>query len=417
MTVIAHWGTFDAEAHWRPRDLAELPAVGNRQGRRQVESMDELLACLCGPGDLLLTRHPVPERLREAWHDAGLRPRCHPVSGAGDTAEQAILGDPAALAALAGSTAVAPYAVLPATATLAGATGHAASLPPVTTVARVNSKSFSDGLVRRLGLPGAGRVVTSAAGLRRAVEEIDGPAMVKDPYGVGGRGILEIRSPAMLESVVRALHRQAGRRIELVVQPKWAKRADVSGYVTIGRDGRATLTGVQVAHHHGTSHTGFGPLPPAVSDALDAAGYADTLLRAAAEVAATGYFGPAGFDSLLREDGRLVPVLEINARVTVGMLSAALDDRARRHGLRACLWRTQLAVPDGADAGDLVEVLRREDLLYLGGARPGVLPLTGSALLPPRARLECALFCPAEQTGRWRERLRAAAGQIAAVLR
>ncbi|GAB7046441.1 hypothetical protein [Catenuloplanes indicus] len=414
MTVTAHWGTFDAEAHWRPGDLAELPAVGNRQGRLQVESMDELLVCLCAPGDPLLTRHPVPQRLREAWHDAGLRPSWHQVRGDGATAETAILTDPEALAVVAGSAAVAPYAVLPATAALATATGHTGSLPPVATVARVNSKAFSDDLVHRLGLPGAGRVVASTAELRRAVEEIGGPAMVKDPYGVGGRGILEIRSPAVLETVIGFLQRQAGRRTELVVQPRWPKRADLSGYVRISRAGQVTPIGIQVAHHQGLSHTGFGPLPAGL---LDADRYTETLLLAAAELAATGYTGPAGFDSLLCDDGGLIPILEINARVTVGMLSAALDDRAREHGLRACLWRTRLAVPDGAGVDDLLDELHRDGLLYRGGPEPGVLPLTGAALRPPRARLECALFCPPEETGRWRDRLRTAAGRMAAVLR
>src|SRR5690606_19912322 len=124
-------------------------------------------------------------------------------------------------------------------------------------------------------------------------------------------------------------------------------------------------------------------------------------------LADAGYWGPAGVDSMLLTDGTLIPVLEINARRSLGLLSLVLDRRARHHGLRCQLWQADLAVPGGRTAGagrtngpagpgvaELCAALRRDRVLYRGGPEPGVTVLSGSTLSAPGGRVYCALFCP-----------------------
>ncbi|MDT3400529.1 hypothetical protein RKE29_28630, partial [Streptomyces sp. B1866] len=65
-------GTFDAERHWRPDGLAELPAVRDPGADAAVAAMDELLAVACRPGDLLVTGAAPPESLSGALAGAGL---------------------------------------------------------------------------------------------------------------------------------------------------------------------------------------------------------------------------------------------------------------------------------------------------------------------------------------------------------
>lgn len=456
-----HLGTFDAEVHWRPAGLAALPALADRRALAQVAVMDELLVGFCAPGDLLVTRRPVPASLRTALAESGIRPDYRsPVEGRapgehgepaedavpaahGEPAEgavpveRAVLGDPELIALIAGHPRLAPYAVLPATVALARRTGHVDQLPDPAVVAEVNSKSYSTELAHRLGLPGGGRVVRALDDLPAAVAEASaagatstasatsmpgppGPAaepgvvLLKDPCGVGGRGILEVGSPALLRPILRALRRQVdeGRRVEVVVQPKWRKHRDVSGYLWIDPDGAVTVTGTQVLEHRGVSHVGIGPLPDHLADLLRAHDYPQTLRRIGAAVAETGYRGPLGVDSLLLADGTLVPLLELNARRSMGMLNLALDRRLRRGEARSHLWRLHLTVPEGSGIDPLLDALRAADALHTARSGVGVVPLTGVALRPPHARFECALVCPLAQVEQWRQRVRSAAASV-----
>src|SRR6185503_6033917 len=126
---------------------------------------------------------------------------------------------------------------------------------------------WSNDLVIRLGLPGAGVVVRSGAQLRAEVERLDGAgAVVKDPFGVAGRGSLTLTARGGLDAVVRHLDRQGGlgRRVELLVQLRYDVVAEVSSHAELGRDGRVHWLGWQVA----TTRADGYPGSAAATDAL-----------------------------------------------------------------------------------------------------------------------------------------------------
>jgi hypothetical protein len=218
----------------------------------------------------------------------------------------------------------------------------------------------------------------------------------------------------MLRPILRALRRQVtdGKRVELVVQPKWRKHRDVSGYLDIDADGRVTVTGMQLVEHQGVSHVGVGPMPDDLADTVRRQGYPEILRAVGAAMAADGYRGPVGVDSLLLDDGSLVPVLELNARRSMGMLNMAIDRRLRPGAARSHLWRLKLSVPEGAGIGTLIGALRTRHELYTERSGIGVLPLTGTGLGPPRGRFECALICGPADVPHWRQRVRVAAASV-----
>src|SRR5262249_39792512 len=160
-----------------------------------------------------------------------------------------------------------------------------------------NSKTWSNALVQRLGLPGAGRVVRS---IEELTEAVDGPSVVKDPFGVSGRATLEVGTPGVLRAIARTLARQ-GKRIEIVLQPKDAQVADFSGHIEISRNGSWRLLGVQSMQNRGFRHIGSGPPSEELLASLD--GYQDVLAEVAQALIGVGYWGPAGVDSMLLADG------------------------------------------------------------------------------------------------------------------
>ncbi|QFZ17868.1 hypothetical protein [Saccharothrix syringae] len=387
MRAALRLGAFDAERSWRPPELARLPAAP--AAADHVEVMDELLAGLCAPGDTLVTRRPVDPDLLAALRGAGLAFAHHVVAdGPGGAVEELFARDPAAPALLRDHRLV-PYAVTPHVAALASST----PLPAVADVARVNSKTWSNDLVVDLGLPGAGVVVRSTAELARAVADAGFPAVVKDPYGVSGSGALEVGTPGVLRAVTRVLDRQVagGARVELLVQPRYDKAHDLSGHGELAEDGTWRWLGVRAVHNRGFRYAGAGPADGA------RARFEPALRDAAAEVArrafAEGYWGPLSIDAMVLADGALVPVLEVNARTSLGRLALELDRVLGDGALRCHLWQVELAVPPGTTTGHLVRALRRGGLLLGAGSGAGCSVLGGGVVGPPTARLHCALRC------------------------
>ncbi|MCS7476857.1 hypothetical protein ACFFQW_01145 [Umezawaea endophytica] len=395
-------GTFDAESWWRPADLAALPAVPGGGGAA-VAGMDELLAGFCRPGDLLVTRGPMDPALVDGLAEAGVHfGRVDAGTPSGGPVERR-LPDPV-VAQMGEAEGLVPYAVLPDTVALAERMGWD-DLPDLDAVIAVNSKTWSNEVVRRLGLPGAGRVVRTVDDLVAAVSEVDGAAVVKDPYGVSGRAILEVGTPGVLAAVVRVLRKQveAGKRVELLVQPKFAKRHDFSGHLVVDRGGNWEWLGVQAMTNRGFRHLESGPVPPGL---VDEDGYRRALTGVVEAVAETGYFGPIGVDSMLLDDGRVVPVLEVNARHSLGLLTRTLDLRVAHHGLRCHLTQLDLVVGPDRGVADLVRALGAAS--YRGGEDAGVTVLSGSALTSPGGRVYVAVFCRQGELPLWRDRLRAA---------
>jgi hypothetical protein len=435
MTV--HFGTFDAERWWRPPDLAGLPAVADAGADRLVRAMDQLLAVECRPGDRLVTAGPVSDRHRETMAGAGIDLDHHVVATGPGTdpdpgtapalsppVEEHLVGSPPFLRLAAGH-APAPYAVLEATERLAARLGATGALPTAAAVATVNSKTWSNGLVVDLGLPGAGTVVRSGAQLRCEVERLGADVVIKDPFGVAGRGSLVLSGHpgggaagvgrGALDAVVRHLDRQVGRgrRVELLVQPLFHRALDFSAHLALDRRGHIDWRGWQVARTAGGAYLGSEPAPPGLAGRLGRT-WDPHLEAVAGALAAEGYWGPVCIDGLVRSDGTVVPLLEINARRSLGSLNLTLTGRVADLGLASWLRRCDLRWPGPVDADDaanrdpagdaggggrgdgVLEAWAAAGLLYRRG-RPGVLPLALGDSGGARGRAWYAVLAPGHE--------------------
>src|SRR5690606_26225247 len=152
---------------------------------------------------------------------------------------------------------------------------------------------------------------------------------VKDAYGVSGKGILVVDDPRRLDQLVRMVTRRAARsgddRLAVVVEV-WADKAtDLNYHFTVAPDGAVTFDFVKEAITEGGVHKGDrvpSRLPAEQVDVL--AGLAE---RLGARLAADGFHGLVGVDALVRTDGGLLPVLEINARSNMSTYTVPLQER------------------------------------------------------------------------------------------
>jgi len=203
---------------------------------------------------------------------------------------------------------------------------------PLATAARVNSKLWSHALEVEWGMAQAGAALAATfeelrETVARACPEPDDKWVVKSPYGFAARDRVLGRGPSMEEPQARWSLRRLGRGETLIFQP-WLEVVREYGVVLeIHPDGSFVVQGISDLQTNGAG-TGTGYIlgrPPTPRRAAELARVASLV---AARLFAEGYFGPVGIDAL-EHAGGLHPLLEINARYTMGFVAVAVERSLR----------------------------------------------------------------------------------------
>lgn len=322
-------GNFEVENEWAAGE-AGLPRMAMTDSQLIVNRMDEFAVTLAGSDDtVLLKGAPDPDYLA---YLAGLglalpTIRAVTVSDPHRTVTQDVLADASLLAVLrdlaSGGWGLWPHGVSSVEEQLAVRTGLPLAAAPAGVAKRVNGKTYSRTIANELGLrQPVGYACRTLDQFAAAVEEArtwlraGRPVIVKDAYGVSGKGLFVARDVAALERLHRMVARNGKRSgrgaVGLVVEELIDKRADLNYQFTVDRGGEVAFDFVREAITERGVHMGHR-IPAGTTAGQDAE------LRAAAaalgaRLAADGYFGVVGVDALVGADGLLYPVIEINAR-------------------------------------------------------------------------------------------------------
>lgn len=395
------FGSFDAERSWAGPGPSALPALGPGPGTLALASADELLLQLCGPGDLLLTNRRMPPELLE---DLG-------PAEAGVTV-LTVPGDPAVPVEtrLAAQNSIdargftpAPYAVVAETHAAVAALGVSAPLPDFDAVRTVNSKTWSNEFCLDHDIEGGARCVDSADDLEREVRALGYPVVLKTAHGVAGRGSLIVTGEPMLGAVARHLrgHGEAGGD-RLLVQRRYERAADFSAHFDVLDSGDIGPVSFRGMTNNGLSFASSDTLDEQLEDRLrDDAEYGRVLAALGKSLRAAGYWGPVCVDALLAVDGTLVPVLDVNARLSMGRVGLHLDAAAPAR-------MTRLSFVNLPCAGEPLDTYHRiREAVAAAGLEASVRLLTVSTLQAPVGRCYYALHADsAAELGRTDARLR-----------
>jgi hypothetical protein len=327
-TPLVFLCNFEVERRWAA-GFPGLPAPAFSLTGPLITRMEELGALLAGPEDYLITQHPLDPGFVDYIRSLGLDlPTVLVADGPGgaSTADRAA-GSPDLLATLrelgARGARLLPMGLSGAELALAARGGLPVAAPDLAAVVAVNSKLYSRRLVERTGLravPGwCCETVDEFVELMQAVGPRCGPdsaLVVKDAYGVSGKGLVVLDDPAKASRVARAATARArqrdDQRLHVVVETWLPKRADLNYQFTVTLQGGVRLDFVKEALTRKGVHAGHIAPPD-----LDDAQYSE--VRQAADVVgktlhADGFTGVVGVDAIVAGDGTVYPVLEINAR-------------------------------------------------------------------------------------------------------
>ncbi|WP_145502296.1 ATP-grasp domain-containing protein [Streptomyces sp. CFMR 7] len=340
-TPLVLLGNFEVEEEWA-RDEPGLPRVAFTAGSAVVHRMDAFTLLLAGKNDhVVLKAAPDPDHLGHL-EELGLDlPRVHTVSGGdpGQTVTRDALADPAlqeALRALGPDARIVPHGTSVREEELSGLTGLPLGTPPAALCKAVNSKVYSRAVAEATGLRQAtGWSCGNLTELDAAFEEarfllrVGRRVVVKDAFGVSGKGISVLDDERRLDTLRRMIDRRAARsgddRVVLVVEEWVDKTADLNYQFTLGRDGSVHFDFVKEAITEDGVHKGHRFPARLTTLQLDAVRHAVEVLGR--RLAADGYFGVVGVDAMTDPQGGLYPVVEINARHNMSTYQTRLQER------------------------------------------------------------------------------------------
>ncbi len=310
----------DFEAEWAALARGRRYAPAERFAARSHLLAYNLLKYLLRPGDGLLTPRGWFPSLAATAVAAGVE--LVPLDRPGDQSARLFT----------------PWGWTPTVLAVGARAGAKLSPPPLDVVGRVNSKAYSHALERELGIADArARLVASegelAAQLAQACPRADDLWVVKHPYGVAGRERALGRGPVAPPAAAAWCRRRFAAGDALLFEP-W--RPAVREYGVCGlidAAGAATLLGVSRPVMNGAGTLiGYELTPAPAPEIVWRVG-----AQVGARLAAAGYRGPWGCDAL-EHAGGWRPLLEINARWTVGFLALAV---AARLPEARCRWRLE----------------------------------------------------------------------------
>ncbi|GIJ79440.1 ATP-grasp domain-containing protein [Micromonospora phaseoli] len=354
-------GNFEVEDVWGEGEPG-LPRMAFGSGSAVVNRMDEFAMLLAGPGDrVLLKAAPDPDYLAFLEGLGVALPEIHTVAAQNpqQTVSQDVLDDPELLRLVAEWAEQGAYLSVHGVSVLEEEIARRAGIRIAASSAEickaVNSKVYSRRVADELGLrqpAGRGcRTLTEWSAAVTWAKEILASGrrvVVKDAYGVSGKGIVVVDDPRRLDQMDRMVSRKArttgSERVGLVVEEFVAKRADLNYQMTVGRDGDVRFDFVKEAITESGVHKGHRI--PARLDGRQEAEIREAARLLGERLHADGYVGVAGVDAMVGDDEQLFPVTEINARNNMSTYQLPLQERFVPEGWVALARQYPLRLPE-----------------------------------------------------------------------
>ncbi len=277
-----------------------------------------------------------------------------------------------------------PYSVLPSTNEFCKNYQLLNPHPNIKVVQKVNSKLFSHTLSKRLFEDTVGELIYSANELERKGNQFleHSSFLIKDGFGVSGKGNVLVSSPQILKRIVKYIAKQesTGQETRFLLEPFLDKQIDFSCQFEIGSKGQVNIKSIQKMQNAGFAFSGIQTAEPDFQAKLDRLGYFAQVEAIAAALYQDSYFGPVCLDSMVLKDGKIVPVVEINARKSMGLINHYIDRFLSKFSRQGCLMFFSLGLTYPVTFSEIIDKMRQENILFLRDKPNGILPLSSQTL-------------------------------------
>ncbi|MFM7447981.1 MAG: hypothetical protein ACKO24_05220 [Leptolyngbyaceae cyanobacterium] len=409
-------GTLNSERLWREPDISQLPAIADPQADAIVNVMDELQFVFCdSPQDGLITRMPMDSSYKDYLGTLGFSFACNQLplidtevearsrqgicelllSVARNTDYQDLLVPPYILS---------PYSVEPFTEKLCQHYKLQGPNLNLEIVKKANSKIFSHQLAKQLFPTTVGEVVCSASDLQEIGYRLlqSSLFLIKDEFGVSGKGNLLIDSSQVLQRIVAYIAKQEreGKRTQFLLEPLLDKQTDFSCQFEIGATGKTQILSIQTMQNSGFAFSSIRTAELSFQEFLDRARYFDWVQAIASELYRVGYWGPVCLDSMILQSGQIVPLVEINARKSMGFINYSTDRFLSQFSTQGEMMFFSLGLSRQVTFSELLQSLEQAEILFRSDRPNGFLPLASNTFTINCARHQASPISSKAYKGR-----------------
>lgn len=366
-----HMGEFDAESHWDNNTNAKLPSYVREDSTELLDTMDELLFGFSDINDVVITKRCFNKNLKEYLESLDIRFLTYTASeyqkGIDILEKKEWKLD--------------PFAITEYVTESFGVYSKINCFPKLEIIKRVNSKKFSTYLANQIQCnPHKIFIVQNFLELEQAFSILQDKAIViKEFFGVSGKGSLILKNIGSKNSVLRYLYKQSqnGKDINFIIEEYVDKKIDFSTHILISPDGKMDIVATRMMRNLNLSYLESYEMDVFLKSYLLENGYYETIMKIAEKLYENGYWGMVGIDSMILEDDRIIPLIEINARKSMGLLHYFLEKRLQIENSR--LTFLNLKIPFYLTTRDIFEYLDKEKVLFRKG-KDGIIPLSGNML-------------------------------------
>ncbi len=399
-------GTFDSEKFWKPEDFSSLPLYDDIESERIISVMDEMQFAFCSTShDILITRHPIDICFSEYLDHCGFRFKTN-IKPVKDNYEsdsknenifelmkmsrnldyfRRLIPDNSVLSV---------YSVIPGIRSFCELYNVGYHLPEPEIVSRVNSKKYSSEVSKEIFGYSISKVVESAAELySNGVELIkkSGNFLIKDPFGVSGKGILFIGTIFSLKRICFYLETQEkkGKKTFFIIEPMLDKEMDFSCQTTIDNNGNVEIESVHINDVIGFKHSRCRYADTSFLNYLENNHYLEQVELVCKQLYKEKYTGPVCIDSMKLKDGSIMALVEINARKSMTLFHHSLRKKFS-DAVESVMIQMSLLVKKCITVEDFLDVMKKSDLLFNPGKMEGIFPLSCNAVVINGHKGECS---------------------------
>lgn len=384
-------GTFNAEERWRPETSSLLPQFRDLQGDNILYTLDELLFVFCNnENDILITRKEIRDIHLSYLKDLGISFRnigLNTIAGINSLAQnidQVILENKEIFSPVFNSKRFfSPYAIVPDIAIINQEFDFINTVPHIDIVKKVNSKLFSFQLRENISKK-IGEICCSVEAIDRAVKKFirERPVLLKEEFGVSGKGNLLLENEGHANRIVQYLRNQEkkGKKTSFVVEPLLKKITDFSCHFIIDKEGSIKILSIQFMKNRGFAFHKIKTGDERFLNRLSKTDYFHTLEKVGQALYREGYFGPVCMDSMVTEEEGIVPIVEINARKSMGLINYCLNSHLNGHSGKSSLMFYNLRIKGDFSYENLFEKLKDAEILFGKTGDTGVMPLTSNSV-------------------------------------
>lgn len=379
-------GVFNAEQYYKEEKFASLPSFKDYSSEKLVLYSDEILFPLVDKDGWFITKAPINEIYREYLNTLGFVFKNYSSCEYEDikclNIYESLLNDQKFkhyIASEEDDLYFDTFSIINGEKEMCKEYGIFYDYPDFNIVKKVNSKIFSSQISSLMGINDYSKIIQSSDDFDKFSKLYNQDYLIKDPFGVSGKGIIRINNNSVRNSIYSFLRKQElnGKIVNFVLEPFFNKLIDFSCQIYISKEGAVEILSVSEMKNDEFSFSGICAPSEKLLKMIDSSNYFKTIESVGRQMNLEGYYGYACIDSMVLKDERIIPIVEINARKSMSNIKNALDRRLGINPLKS-MFSYYNFKNTNLNINTLLDVLKSKGALFKFDS--GILPLSSSSI-------------------------------------